>query len=112
MMGQMGSMGTKINAQVTIKNLQNMPVSRYTSGQHNTTGSTQCTRSHFKVPPTGARKSMELETRYQDWSWSIRTSSLSWPACKARDHTQADTKTSDSGESQWGGGCGRVSGRS
>jgi hypothetical protein len=32
MMGQMGSMGTKINAQVTIKNLQNMPVSRYISG--------------------------------------------------------------------------------
>ncbi len=52
-MGQMGSMGTKINAQVTIRNLRTMPVYA--------TGSAQCTRSHFKVPPTGARKSMELQ---------------------------------------------------
>ena len=39
-------MGTKLNAQVSIKNLQNM---------------------HEKsLPPTGARKRMELE--YQDWA--------------------------------------------
>ncbi len=55
--------GTKLNAQVIIKNLQNMHA-----------------RS---LPPTGARARLELE--YQDLP--------QWPACKAGDHTRADPKT-------------------
>ena len=41
-------MGTKLNAQVIIKNLRNL---------------------HEKsLPPTGARRTMELELEYQDWA--------------------------------------------
>jgi hypothetical protein len=49
-------MGIKLNAQVTIKNLQNM---------HD---------SERSLPPTGARRRMELEFQ-------------TGPACKAGDHT-------------------------
>ncbi len=56
-------MATKLNAQVIIKNLQNM---------------------HEKsLPPTAARG------RGEGWSWSIRTG----PVCKAGDHARADLST-------------------
>ncbi len=59
----MAMIGTKLNARVIIKNLQNM---------------------HAKsLPPTGAEREGE-------WNYiHIRTG----PACKAGDHTRADPKT-------------------
>jgi hypothetical protein len=63
-------LGTKLNAQVIVKNLQNM---------------------HAKsLPPTGAR--LRVGGRgLGDWSRNIKTAS--GPACKAEDHTRADPKT-------------------
>jgi hypothetical protein len=62
-------MGTKLNAQVAIKNLQNMPV-------------------HAKsLPPTGARGR-------KIWNWNMIMMIRTGPACncKARDHTRAGAR--------------------
>ena len=56
------TIGTKLNAQVTIKNLQNMHAKSL---------------RHFRP-----------QEREGEWSWNIRTG----PACKAGDHTRADPK--------------------
>jgi hypothetical protein len=62
-------MGIKLNAQVIIRNLQNMP--------------------EKSLPPTGARKTrrMEQEPEYEDWASARRRA-----ACNAREHTEAGTK--------------------
>jgi hypothetical protein len=58
-------MGTKLNAQVAIKNLQNM---------------------HAKsLPPTGARGR-------KIWNWNMIMMIRTGPACKARDHTRAGAR--------------------
>ena len=47
-------LGTKLNAQVIIKNLQNMHAKSLGTGRPG--------------PPTGARGKMELEYHWQDWA--------------------------------------------